>query len=511
MTQAIARRDAPGHVLAVDVAAAGNMVGGLLKYLGLAALFPAVLAVGYGEPFWPFLAAGAITSGGGYLLERVTASSAGRVGVREAFLVVSVTWLLAAAFAALPYLFAGGDALGHPIDAYFEGMSGFTTTGATVVTDPGVLSSSMAMWRQFTQWIGGIGIVVLAIAVLPRLRVGGRQLLESELPGPEIAQLSERIRETARLLWVLYLGLTAILVLLLATLGWLGVDDRMNLYEAVAHAFETMPTGGFSTQPDSVSSFAPASQWILAAFMLIGAANYLLLYRAFVRRQPARVARDEELRLYLALVLVAAVALVIQLWSYGIAQGEEALRHGFFQAASIVTTTGMVNADYAAWPSVALLTIFALMFVGGSAGSTAGSIKVIRHLMIGKILRRELSQTVSPEVVMPIRVNGTSVDERTLRAIAAFVLLFVGAWAAGAGIIAIDSAIVDAGLGPLDSIGASAAAIGNVGPGFGITGPYGSYAPIGDVSKLTMTALMFLGRLEIVPVIVLLTRHYWRL
>jgi trk system potassium uptake protein TrkH len=510
VSQAVAQRKVPGGVLAVDLTAAGNMVGTLCKYLGLAALFPTAIAIGYGEAFWPFLAAGAIMSGGGYALEQVTAS-AGRVGVREGFLVVSVTWLVAAAFAALPYVFGGSDALGHPIDAYFEGMSGFTTTGATVVTDPAVLSNSMAMWRQFTQWIGGIGIVVLAIAVLPRLRVGGRQLLESELPGPEIAQLSERIRETARLLWLLYVGLTAVLILVLATFGWLGVDDRMTLYEAVAHAFGTMPTGGFSTQVDSVASFAPASQWVLAMFMLVGGANYLLLYRAFVRRQPGRLVRDEELRLYLALVTIAGIALTVHLWSYDLAVGEEAVRTGFFQAASIITTTGMVNADYAVWPAVGLLMVFAFMFVGGSAGSTAGSIKIVRHLMIGKILRRELSQTLSPEVVLPIRLNGAIVDERTLRAIAAFVLLFVGAWAVGGGIIAVDSAIVDADLGPLDSLGASASAIGNVGPGFGITGPYGSYAPLGDVSKLTMIALMFLGRLEIVPVVVLLTRHYWRL
>jgi trk system potassium uptake protein len=510
VSQASARGARP-RALAVDVPAAANLVGTLAKYLGLAALFPTALAIGYGEPFWPFLIAGGITSGGGYLVERLTASSTGRVGVREGFLVVSLTWLVAAAFAAIPYLLDGGAALGHPIDAYFEGMSGFTTTGATVVTDPTVLSSSMTMWRQFTQWIGGIGIVVLAIAVLPRLRVGGRQLLESELPGPEIAQLSERIRETARLLWVLYVGLTATLILILAALGWLGIDERMTFYEAVAHAFGTMPTGGFSTQLDSATSFAPASQWVLAIFMLIGGANYLLLYRAFVRRQPGRVVREEELRLYLGIAVIAAAVLAVELWSYGIAEGEEAIRVGFFQAVSIMTTTGMVNADYAVWPAVGLLSIFALMFVGGSAGSTAGSIKVIRHLLIGKILRRELSQTVSPEVVLPIRLNGASVDERTLRAVAAFVLLYIGSWAVGGGIIAIDSAIVGADLTPLDSLGASASAIGNVGPGFGITGPYGSFAPLGDVSKLTMIALMFLGRLEIIPVVVLLSRHYWRL
>ena len=511
MSQAVAQRRAPRRALAVDVPASLNLIGTLGKYLGLVTIFPTAVAIGYGETFWPYVLAGVVASGGSYLLERLTAGSAGRVGVREGFLVVSATWLLTPAFSALPYLFIGGDQLSHPIDAFFEGMSGFTTTGASVVTDFGEISKSLAMWRQFTQWIGGMGIIVLAIAVLPRLRVGGRQLLESELPGPEIAQLSERIRETARLLWVLYVGLTAVLVLLLAGLGWIGVDDRMTLYEAISHAFGTMPTGGFSTQPDSAASFAPASQWILGLFMLLAGANYLLMYRAFVRRQPGRVVRDQELMLYVALVAIASVAIAIQLWGHGIVEGEESIRTGFFQAVSIITTTGMVSADYAVWPSVMLLTIFALMFVGGSAGSTAGSIKVIRHLLIGRILRRELSQTVSPEVVLPVRLNGAPVDERTLRAIAAFVLLYVGAWAVGGSIIAIDSAIVGAGLGPLDALGASATALGNVGPGFGIAGPFGSFAPLGDVSKLTMIALMFLGRLEIVPVVVLLTRHYWRL
>jgi trk/ktr system potassium uptake protein len=290
-----------------------------------------------------------------------------------------------------------------------------------------------------------------------------------------------------------------------------GIDERMNLYEATAHAFGTMPTGGFSTQPDSAASFAPASQWILALFMLLAGSNYLLMYRAFVRRHPRRLFRDEELRLYLAIVLIASGALAIQLWGYGIAEGEDAIRTGFFQAVSIITTTGLASANFALWPAVALLSLFALMFIGGSAGSTAGSIKVVRHLFIGKILRRELAQSISPEVVMPLRLNGVVVDERTLRAISAFVLLYVGAWAVGGGIIAIDSAIVGAGLGPLDAIGASATALGNVGPGFGATGPFGSFAPLGDVSKLTMTALMFLGRLEIIPVVILLTRHYWRL
>jgi trk system potassium uptake protein TrkH len=272
-----------------------------------------------------------------------------------------------------------------------------------------------------------------------------------------------------------------------------------------------MPTGGFSTQPDSVAGFSATTQWILVLFMLIAGANFALLYRAFVRRRPHVLARDEELRLYIALVLIAAASLTVMLWGYGIAEGEEAVRTGTFQAVSIITTTGLRSADFAMWPALLMLVLFALMFVGGSAGSAGGSIKVVRHLLLGKFLRREVDQTLSPALVMPIRHNGSPVDERTVRAIAAFILLYVGFWAVGASVIAIDSAITGAGLGTLDSLATSATALGNVGPGFGVTGPFGSFASLGDVSKITMIGLMWLGRLEIVPVVVLLTRHYWRL
>jgi len=271
----------------VDVPAALDLVGTLARYLGLASVLPVAVALWYGEPFWPFLAAGAIVSGLGVVLERTTPSGASvRVGVREGFLVVAITWLLAAGFASLPYLFAGGDQLSHPVDAYFEGMAGFTTTGATVVTDFDDLSRSVAMWRQFTQWLGGMGIIVLAVAVLPRLRVGGRQLLESELPGPEIAQLSERIRATARRLWLLYAALTLAETLALSTLGWVGIDERMTPYQALAHSFATMPTGGFSTQARSIEAFSAAAQWIIAAFMVVAGLNFAITYRALFRRRP---------------------------------------------------------------------------------------------------------------------------------------------------------------------------------------------------------------------------------
>jgi trk system potassium uptake protein TrkH len=511
VTQTVVERMHPRSRLAVDLPATVNLIGVLGKYLGLAALFPTGVALWYGEDAWPFLVAGLATSGFGFALERATKGAATRVGVREGFLVVSATLLWSASFAALPFLLGGGDQLGHPVDAYLEGMSGVTTTGATVVTDYDALPRSIAMWRQFTQWLGGLGIIVLAIAVLPRLRVGGRQMMETELPGPEIAQLPERIRQTARSLWILYVGLTVVLFLALAALGWSGVDDRMTPFEALAHAFSTMPTGGFSTQERSMEAFAAASQWIIAFFMLLAGVNFALLFRALTRRRPRLLARDEELVLYLVIVVIASAVLTAQVWSYGIDEGEAAIRAGVFQAISVITTTGYATTDFALWPVLSLLSLFALMWVGGSAGSTTGSIKVVRHLLVGKVLRRELDQTVSPEVVVPVRLNGAPVDERTLRAIVAFIVLYVGLWAVGGAIIAIDSAISNVPLGTLDVLAVSASALGNGGPGFGVTGPMGSFAPLGDVSKITMIGLMWAGRLEIIPVAVIFTRHYWRL
>jgi len=510
MTQTVARIGRPRR-LAVDVVAVANVVGTLAKYLGLVVVFPIGLALYYGDPLWPYLVTGLGTSAFGYALERVTAGARSHVGVREGFLVVSAMLLMTAAFAALPYLFAGGEQLDDPIDAYMEGMSAVTTTGASVVTDYDAVSPTLAMWRQFTQWLGGMGIIILAVAILPRLRVGGRQMMESELPGPEIAALGERIGALARVLWAFYIAMTVLLALLLASLGWLGIDDQMTPYQAVAHAFSTMPTGGFSPNADSVAGFSAEAQWIIALFMFLAGMNFVLLYRGLVRRRPRLFARDEEFRLYAVIVVIASVALLVQVWGYGLDGGEAAVRTAVFQAISIITTTGFATTDFALWPVVSLLTLFALMFAGGSAGSTTGSIKIVRHLLLGKVLRRELDQTVSPEVVMPIRFNSAPVDERTLRAIAAFILLYVGLWAVGAGVIAVDSAIEDVPLSSLDTLAVSASALGNGGPGFGITGPLASFAPLGDVSKVTMILLMWLGRLEIIPVAVLATRHYWRL
>lgn len=495
--------------LGVDVLASLNLVGALLKYLSLATLFPIVFALAYSEPVLPFVGAGLIGGGVGWGLEQITKGNK-QVGVREGFLVVSLTWVFAAGLGALPYLLSSEEQLSSPIDAYFEAMSGFTTTGATVLTDLEALPNSLLMWRQLTQWLGGMGIIVLALAVLPRLRVGGRQLFEHELPGPEFDQMTARIRDTARRLWALYVVLTALMVSVLTAFAWTGVDEQMSPFEALAHALTTLPTGGFSTEARGVEAFGAPSQWVIVAFMALAGANFALLYRALVRRHPRSLTRDEEFRLYLALLAVGSAILIVELWTEGVARGEEGVRAGVFQLVSLMTTTGYSSTDFNLWPIFAVVVLLAAMFFGGSAGSTSGSMKVVRHLLIGRILRRELDQTVHPEIVSRVRLNGVPVDERTLRAILSFVLLYVGVFALGTFALVGEAARVDLDLRLLDAVAASATTLGNVGPAFGFAGPMGSFDPFSDFSKLTMILLMWLGRLEIIPVAVLLSRHYWR-
>ena len=495
--------------LAVDLRDALGLTGTLVKYLSATAHVPAGVAILYREPFWPFLAAGAIAFAAGLGLERLGRHSHG-VGFREGYLVVALTWLLAAVFGAIPYLLSGEPQLDGPVNAFFESMSGFSTTGASILTNVDTVDHSLLLWRQFTQWLGGMGIIVLALAVLPRLRVGGRQLLDSEMAGPETDPLADRIRTTARRLWLLYIALTVALAAILVVFGVVGVDHRMGLFEGVSVALATMPTGGFMPTSGSLADFAAASQWVVVVFMLIAGVNFALVYRALVRRRWRSVGADEELRLYLGILLVASVALVAEIWSDGLAEGEAALRHGVFQVVSITTTTGFASTDFGTWATFALMLLLGLMFVGGSAGSTGSSVKVVRHLLVARSLRRELRQTLHPEEVMPVRLNGLVVQEKTLRGVVAFVLLYIGLFVIGAGVVAVDTAVQGPTISTIDAIAAAATSLGNVGPGLGVAGPFGSFASYPDVSKLTLAALMWLGRLEIIPVVVLMTRHYWR-
>jgi trk system potassium uptake protein TrkH len=496
------------RALGVDVAGALNLVGSLIKFLSPAFLFPAAIAIGYSEPAWPFLVAGAATALFGLGVERVTDGKE-RIGGREGYLVVSLLWLLVAVFGALPYLLAEPQ-LENPVDALFESMSGFSTTGSSVLTAIPDVSHSMLMWRQFTTWLGGVGIIVLFLAVLPRLRVGGRQaLFKTEMPGPELP-LATTIRQTARRFIVLYVAITALEVAVLTTIGLVGIDPRMTLYSAVAHSFATIATAGFSTEARSIEPFAPTTQWVIVFFMLVAGTNFALLYAGIVARRPALFARDEEFRIGLLLLALASAIVAVELVTADVAGGGEAVRAGVFNTVSMMTTTGFANADFNQWTSLTALVLFGLALVGASAGSTSGSIKLIRHVVIAKMLRREIDQSVHPQVVMPLRVNGEPVDERALRAIIVFVFLYLGVCAAGAFAILVDSALRGVDLTAFQSLAASITTLGGVGPGLGFAGPMGTFAPFTDLSTLILTALMYLGRLEIIPVLVLFTASHWR-
>ena len=311
-------------------------------------------------------------------------------------------------------------------------MSGFSTTGSSVLTDIDALSRSMAMWRQFTTWIGGVGIIVLFLAVLPRLRVGGRQaLFRTEAAGPELG-LDDTIRESARRFVVLYVAITAAAILVLAVIGWTGIDPRMTLFDAVAHAFATIATAGFSTNSRSIEPYAPATQWAIVFFMVVAGTNFALLFAGVARRSLRPFARDEEFRVYIALLAVAAAIVWLELVTEDVYAGGTAVRQAVFNLVTMMTTTGFATADFAVWPPLTQLVLFGVLVIGASAGSTSGSIKLVRHVVIAKMLRREIDQTVHPHRVAPLRVNTTVVDERALRAIIVFVFLYLGVLSAGA-------------------------------------------------------------------------------
>jgi trk system potassium uptake protein len=500
------RRTAP-RVVAVDVSGALNLVGWLVKYLAPAFLFPAAVAVGYGEPVWPFLVA-AVTFAVGHGCQLAT-DGRERIGAREGYLVVALIWLLIAVLGAIPYLLAEPQ-LGRPLDALFESMSGFSTTGSSVLTEIEGLSRSMAMWRQFTTWIGGVGIIVLFLAVLPRLRIGGRQaLFRTEAAGPELG-LAATIRESARRFVVLYVAITALAVVVLAVLGWTGIDSRMNLFRAVAHAFATIATAGFSTEGRSIEPFAPATQWAITVFMVLAGTNFALLFTAIARRSLSPFGRDEEFRVYLSILALACAIVIVELVSEDIFSGEAAVRHAVFNVVTMMTTTGFASADFNQWTPLTTLVLFGVVLIGASAGSTSGSIKLVRHVVIAKMLRRELDQTLHPHRVAPLRINGAVVDERALRAIIVFVFLYIGILLAGALVILIDSSLRGVDLPAFGSLAASATTLGGVGPGTGFAGPMGSFAPFSDLSTAVLTVLMALGRLEIIPVLVLFTRSHWQ-
>ena len=494
----------------VDWRASLDLTGRVLLYLAVPLSFPLLLAIWYGESLFPFLAAIATTIalGGGF---RSLPGDPGDLGPREAFLAVAVIWLLVALIGSIPFIAAATGTIAHPINAVFESMSGLTTTGATVLEDFSIHDRSILMWRQLIQWLGGLGILILATAILSEIGVGGAQLMETESQSRNVNKLTPRISETAQLIWGLYLGLTALAVAVYYGLHLLGFAPDMDLYNAVAHAFTSVATAGFSPEPQSIGAFEPIVQWAVIPFMIAGSTSFVLMYFA-IKGDPMRLLKNEEFRFYLGTLaffttIVAAALVLDPDIEFG---GEATIRHAAFNVASIVTTTGYASTDFELWSAAAKYILFLCMFLGGMAGSTTCSIKSLRWLVALKTFKRNLFTSIHPEAVRPVRLSGKPVDEETIRDIYAYLLLSIVIFVLFTIFIVVDSARIGANVSEFDAMGAAASTFLNIGPAFGDAGPYGNYNGFSMTTKAAMIILMWIGRIEIIPVLVLFTAAFWK-
>lgn len=437
----------------------------------------------------------ATLAAGGFLLFVFKPGSRISISHREGMAVVTLAWISAGFFGALPYLIGG--TFETLTEAVFEAVSGFTTTGASVLTDIEAVPKGLLLWRSLTHWIGGMGIIVLSVAILPFLGVGGMELYKAEIPSPVVDRLRPRVTETARTLWLVYLLLTVAQIILLMAGG-------MDLFEAACHTFGTLATGGFSTKNASLAAYSPYLQYVVIVFMVLAGINFSLHYRALLGR-PLTYFRDSELKLFLALVGGFSLIIFIRLAASGsYPTMEETFRHSLFQVASILTTTGYATADFELWPTLPIVLLLLAMFIGGSAGSTGGGIKVLRLILLLKQGHRELKRLIHPHGVYALKLGGQAVPAEVLNAVwgflALYLLLFMTGFLAMAGL----------GLDLTTAFSSVLACIGNIGPGLGAVGPTDNFAGIPATGKWVLTLCMLLGRLEIYTVIILLVPEFWR-
>lgn len=473
-----------------------RILGALLLFLAVALFVPLPFSLYYADGAWPaFLLSAlicALVGGGVFLPFR----GAKELTVREGFAVVTFGWTTFALFGALPYLFSG--AIASPMDAVFETMSGFTTTGSTILTAIESLPPSLLFWRSLTQWLGGMGIIVLSLAILPMLGVGGMQLFKAEVPGPTTDRLRPRIQDTAKMLWGVYFLLTLAETVLLMLGG-------MGFFDALCHSFTTLSTGGFSTRNASVAAFNSGYiDYVITLFMILAGINFALHFQV-LRGRTRDFFRSEELRIYLGLILVATLVVMVFNALGGIYTGlVDSLRFSLFQVASIMTTTGFGTADFELWPVLAQYILVLLMFIGGCAGSTSGGIKVARILLLFKHAQVQVFRLIHPRAVRIVKLGRRPVDREVLQAILGFFALFVGVFVCGSLLVAAS------GLDLVSAAAAVIACLANIGPGLGSVGPLDNFAHVPDFGKLVLIVCMLMGRLELFTVLVLFFPSFWR-
>jgi len=428
---------------------------------------------------------------------------------KEGYMIVTFGWIMLTLTGTLPYIFTG--AIPNFIDAVFEAISGYSTTGSSILTDIESLPKGILFWRSSTHWIGGMGIIVLTIAILPLLGIGGMQLFMAEAPGPSTDKMHPRITETAKRLWLIYFGLTMAEFLLLKVAG-------MTWYDAINHAMATLSTGGFSTKNASVAYWNgfPVIQYIIILFMFIAGTNFILTYFA-LNGQFKKVLKNEEFKYYFLGVSGFIIVITLSIVFFQDANlvtsidhpapwgnVESAFRHSAFQVIAVITTTGFVSADYTMWNGVATILIFSLFFIGGSAGSTSGGVKIVRQIIMIKNAFLEFKKILHPRAIIPVRYDGKSVDQKVVFNILSFFVLYMGIFIGGAIVLSF------MGLDFETALGASASSLGNVGPAFGGLSPVDNYAWLPQSAKLFTSFLMLIGRLELFTVLLLLTPFFWR-
>jgi len=450
------------------------------------------------EDIFPLLISGIITITSGFLIHLVSKkrNESSDMTKRDGYLIVTFGWILMAFSGSLPYLFSG--TIPDVASAVFETISGYSTTGASVISNIEGTNKDILLWRSLTQWIGGMGIIVLTVAILPILGIGGMQLFVAEAPGISPDKLQPRIKETARRLWVIYVMLTVAETILLMFGGF-------DFYDAINHAFTTMATGGFSTYNSSAMFFSPYIQYILIIFMFLAGTNFTLTYFGF-NGKLRKIWENEEFRLYSIITVLVTISLTLVVYLSGWADHdfEKVFRDVLFQTVSIITTTGYVSADYTLWPPLAVMVIFILMFVGASAGSTAGGVKIVRHIILIKNAFLGFKRQLHPKAIIPVRLNGNSVSESVVFNVLAFIMIYLMTYALG--VIVLTALGVDF----VTSLGAVATSLGNIGPGIGTVGPVDNFAHLSASVKWVLSFFMLIGRLELFTVLMLFTPYFWR-
>lgn len=441
-----------------------------------------------------FAAAIALTTAAGFLLSRLR-SSAGSLYARDGFAIVSLGWILVSAFGALPFLLSG--AIPRVEDALFESISGFTTTGASILREVESLPRGVLFWRSFTHWMGGMGVLVLMIAIMPSVKANSIHILKAESPGPTPGKLVPRISQTAKILYLIYILLTASQVVFLVAGG-------MPLYDALVHSFSTAGTGGFSSKNSSIAAYgSDYVEIVITVFMFLFGVNFTLYYTAF-KGGLKNALHDEELRVFFFTVVGATALIAINVYGQVYRSVGESVQHAAFQVSSIITTTGFATADFNLWPVLSQVILLMLMFVGASAGSTGGGMKVVRVLVLFKVIKRELTRVIHPRAVRTIKLNGRLVEEEVVSGVMAFfyfyIIIFVGATLT----VALEGEDI------VTTVTSVIATINNVGPGLGVVGPMGNFADLSILSKAVLSLCMLIGRLEIYPIMLLMFPSFWK-